>query len=771
MLVLRLSSLLLVAALLSLAAGPREARADLLTKVLSINELSVIDGLTGVNFLHLSPDDRFVFATALDDQSIASYQRNPVTGALGLGDVERDNVGGVDGIDTPGDPGVDASGRHIYVPGSGEDALAVFTVATDGALGFVEAQREGFSGVTGLDAPAVARVSPDGAFVYAAGTTAVAIFERDLVTGALDWVAQQIIPGGFGDTLSMEIAPDGSTVYVGTNGDALLAYARSAATGLLTLVDTEDATTAGVSLFVVSMAPSRDGRFVYASAGSSVVVFTRASNGTLSFAQTSFAGSLVRVALAADGRGVWTSTVDVGGVVPWVQDFLPIDSGTGLLGAKQRGIFQAKNMQNGRIAPSRDGRHLYVSDAANDGQGGFPDGPPVIDVLSVKPLAYVEKQGDGVAGVNGLDGAYSVALSPDGRHVYVAGVVDDAVAVFSRDATTGALAFVEAEIDGAAGVDGLDGATHVTLSPDGKSAYVCGFEDDAVAVFSRNASTGALTFVERQKDGVGAVAGLDSAAESAVSRDGKHLYVVSSIDDTVTAFSRNTTTGALTFVEERREGVAGVSGLNGANSVEISPAGGHVYVASNSPGSIAVFTRNPTTGALGFVESHIDGGSSTELGAATGVAVSRDGRHVYVVAFTDRSISTFEIGAGGTLTWLGALNSTDGLIEGLDFPSFVGLTADDRHIVVASAGAISVFRRDPETGELGYAQAEFDTGIDGLGGSGSVAASPDGRHVYVTGPDDDALVVFAPEPGATGLMAAAAAALIALRRKRALSRS
>jgi DNA-binding beta-propeller fold protein YncE len=42
---------------------------------------------------------------------------------------------------------------------------------------------------------------------------------------------------------------------------------------------------------------------------------------------------------------------------------------------------------------------------------------------------------DGVA----LVGAASPAVSPDGRSVYVASTVSDAVAVFDRDAATGAL--------------------------------------------------------------------------------------------------------------------------------------------------------------------------------------------------------------------------------------------------------------------------------------------------------------------------------------------
>ena len=51
----------------------------------------------------------------------------------------------------------------------------------------------------------------------------------------------------------------------------------------------------------------------------------------------------------------------------------------------------------------------------------------------------------------------------------------------------------------------VDGYLHSHLS------YVTGNGDDAVAVFSRASSTGALTFVEVQKDGVNGVDGLATA--------------------------------------------------------------------------------------------------------------------------------------------------------------------------------------------------------------------------------------------------------------------
>ena len=62
-------------------------------------------------------------------------------------------------------------------------------------------------------------------------------------------------------------------------------------------------------------------------------------------------------------------------------------------------------------------------------------------------------------------------------------------------------------------------------------------------------STGELTFVEVHKDDGqdGSIGRLDGATSVVVSPDNNHLYVAASSDDAVTVFSRNTSTGALTF--------------------------------------------------------------------------------------------------------------------------------------------------------------------------------------------------------------------------------
>src|SRR5205807_4073445 len=91
---------------------------------------------------------------------------------------------------------------------------------------------------------------------------------------------------------------------------------------------------------------------------------------------------------------------------------------------------------------------------------------------------------------------------PDGVHVYVASELSDAVAAFARNSPPGALT----QLSGTAGcvsetgtsgacADGnaLDGAGGIAVSPDGTTVYATAATSDAVAVLSRNPTTGTLT--------------------------------------------------------------------------------------------------------------------------------------------------------------------------------------------------------------------------------------------------------------------------------------
>lgn len=358
-------------------------------------------------------------------------------------------------------------------------------------------------------------------------------------------------------------------------------------------------------------------------------------------------------------------------------------------------------------------------------------------------LLEVHRDGLGAPPVDGLDGAHGVAMSPDGLHLYAAGSVDNAVAVFGRNATTGALTFVQLLRDDVDGVDGLARAEAVVVSPDGAYVYVAGGTDDAVAVFSRNAATGMLGFVQVVKDG-GGVNGLDGVTAIALSPDGASLYAASDVDNALAVFQRDAATGALTFLEFHRDGVAG---LHNARAVAVSPDGTNVYAAGSSDNALVVFSRNPATGALTFVEVQQDGvGGVDGLLLARAVVVSPDGANVYAGGGDANALATFSRdGATGALTFQGVLHDGDG-VDGLDGPRGITVGPDGAHVYVAASGdnSLAVFGRDPATGALSFVEARKHgrAGIDSLDDAWAVVTSPGGEHIYAVAAASDALNVF-----------------------------
>jgi 6-phosphogluconolactonase (cycloisomerase 2 family) len=152
-------------------------------------------------------------------------------------------------------------------------------------------------------------------------------------------------------------------------------------------------------------------------------------------------------------------------------------------------------------------------------------------------------------------------MSPDGKHVYVAGSLENTVAIFARDAVHGTLTFVDAIHDDQNGVDGLGRAQAVAVSPDGNHVYVAGGLDDAVAVFRRHPATGMLMFLQVVRDGADGVDGLNGAEAIVVSPDGSNVYVGADIDNAVAVFHRDRVTGLLSFVEMQRTASAASTGL------------------------------------------------------------------------------------------------------------------------------------------------------------------------------------------------------------------
>lgn len=253
-----------------------------------------------------------------------------------------------------------------------------------------------------------------------------------------------------------------------------------------------------------------------------------------------------------------------------------------------------------------------------------------------------------------------------------------------------------------------------------------------------------------------------------ISGDGKNVYVAASKSDAIAVFVRNQKTGALTqppgsdgcVAAKGAAGCAKAIGLDGPNSVALSPDGRFLYATSRAANSVTVFHRNRSTGAL----TQLPPGSGCVAGVpipgcASGrglvapdvVIVSPDGENLYVGSFFGNAVAVFQRGKDGVLYQAAdssgcIAESISGCVSGiaLGAPEGMAISPDGSSVYVASAlsNAVVELVRDPSTGALtqptGGSGCIVDTALSGctaglqLSGANAVAISPAGRDVYVT---------------------------------------
>ena len=330
---------------------------------------------------------------------------------------------------------------------------------------------------------------------------------------------------------------------------------------------------------VTSVVVSPDGRFAYAAAfnANAVTIFKRdAETGELVLDQTLRAPDLdavVSVRLSRDGEYAVASAFRANAITLYKRD-----AQTGAL--QPLDVARLGEHDNDGLdfvidaEFSKDGRFLYT--AASNGVGVYLLNE---DKLVFQQLESAEKR---------LSGLRDVRLNPDGSLLYAAGAASGTVAVLRPDAASGKLEVVQVLADGEDGVNAIEGAFRIAFSPKGEHVYVSAGRfggDQAVSVFAAQPD-GTLHLVEEHVNDLDDLKDFEGGNTLAVTPDGQRLYALATLSDRIVAFTREPRTGKLKFQGSQP---AGDFVAPGCPSMGFSPDGRFLYVADENANAVLVY--------------------------------------------------------------------------------------------------------------------------------------------------------------------------------------
>jgi hypothetical protein len=349
------------------------------------------------------------------------------------------------------------------------------------------------------------------------------------------------------DVYSVAMAPDGKRVYAGQGlGSAYVALSRDPSTGLLTFLPRPTFPGAGASAggeFRRTIAVSADSKAVYDTKNGENALRQMSVTSTSLTQRRTYAnyedgisgmtGPQV-VGVSPDGGCVYVTAVwsYPGSIVAFRRNAVTND-------LTYASTFTGSAYESwNEMAFSDDGRFLYAS----AGMSGLA----VLD-RDASSCALSANQPAGAAGgqLTGL------AISPGNKHLYAIDPFGKRIFVFTRDASTGAVTLTQTITQGVAGAAGLDGVRGIVVSPDGKNVYTVAETENALAVWSRNATTGDLSLRTVVRNGDALAGSLARAQTLVISPEGTSIYVgASGPTNAVSAFRRDPATGDVTFLQK-----------------------------------------------------------------------------------------------------------------------------------------------------------------------------------------------------------------------------
>ncbi|HWD85114.1 MAG TPA: beta-propeller fold lactonase family protein [Solirubrobacteraceae bacterium] len=171
----------------------------------------------------------------------------------------------------------------------------------------------------------------------------------------------------------------------------------------------------------------------------------------------------------------------------------------------------------------------------------------------------------------------------------------------------------------------------------------------------------------------------------------------------------------------------------------VSPDGKNVYVANATSGSVSVFDVG-SGGTLSLAQT-----VTTDLSGPTGVAVSPDGTSVYVADSGDTEIVEFNRASDGTLT----AKSSPTVPTQTTGNYVLVLTPNGQYLYISGDGNATI--RAFSVGSGGELTALTNTATEGFGNH-QLTVSPNGRNLYASSCESDDVYQYG--IGSTGALSA-----------------
>ncbi len=489
---------------------------------------------------------------------------------------------------------VDPSGKFLYVT-TGNNAVSAYTInATTGALTAIAGSPFAVASGTGAIA-----IDPVDKFLYVAGYSSnmISVFSINTTTGALAAVTGSPFAGPLGVT-GFTLDSLGNVAYA--IGTELVSFSINTTTGAVTQLGE---TMTGYEIQSLALASGTSSasyvpKFAYVTNANdddvSAYTVSPGSGALSSVTGSPFPAHTTPASVTVDpsGKFAYAANANSDDVSAY-----SINASSGALTPVSGSPFSAGSLPVS-VAVDSSGRFAYVANSVSNSISGFTINSATGALTSA-----------GVS-VFGITAPFSVAIVPSGKFVYVADPLVGTISAYRICIVVSFLPCLNLSPGALSPISGSPFSVStfpgsIAVDPSGNFTYEADRSGN-VWVLTINPVTGALAI------STAVSAGMTPFAIVVDPMD-RFVYVANRDSNNVSAFTLNSSTGALTSVAGSPF-PAGTAPF----SVAVDPSGTFVYVANSGSNNVSVYTINSTTGALSPVS-----GSPFPAGAApSSVAIS-----------------------------------------------------------------------------------------------------------------------------------------------------